>query len=126
MEQTPGAVANVSMSSYLPSPADLLMVVPRLLHKATSLGDALRSGGSIIAEPTANITNSTATASAKFIQESLAAASASTTAGPAPDDISMVQVFKNVASFFSYVTSKWAIGTFAIVSALLPTTTMQC
>jgi hypothetical protein len=91
------------------------MVVPRLFQKASSLGDVLRSGGSVIAEPTANITNSTlATASGKFTQESLAAA-ASVAAG-SPDEISMLQVFKNVASFFSYVTSKWAIGTFAIVS----------
>jgi hypothetical protein len=127
MEQATGAVANasVSMSSYLPSPADLLMVVPRLFSKATSLGDALRNGGSVIAEPTANITNGTlATASTKFAQESLAAA-ASAAAG-SPDDISMLQVFKNVASFFSYVTSKWAIGTFAIVSRAALTETRQC
>jgi hypothetical protein len=130
MEQAPGAVANVSlgMTSYLPSPADLLMVVPRLLNKASSLGDVLRTGGSVIAEPTtANSTNTTlATAVGKLTHESLAAAAAaaaSATAAGAPDDISMLQVFKNVASFFSYVTSKWAIGTFAVVSRHAPVET---
>jgi hypothetical protein len=129
MEQAPGAVANVSlgMTSYLPSPADLLMVVPRLLNKASSLGDVLRTGGSVIAEPTAaNSTNTTlATAVGKLTHESLAAAAAaaSATAAAAPDDISMLQVFKNVASFFSYVTSKWAIGTFAVVSRRAPVET---
>jgi hypothetical protein len=128
MEQAPGAVANVSLSmtSYLPSPADLLMVVPRLLNKASSLGDVLRTGGSVIAEPTtANSTNTTlATAVGKLTHESLAAAAAaSATAAGAPDDISMLQVFKNVASFFSYVTSKWAIGTFAVVSRHAPVET---
>ena len=116
------------MTSYLPSPADLLMVVPRLIHKASSLGDVLRTGGSVIAEPTAaNTTNSTlATAVGKFTQESLAAAAAaSSTAAGAPDEISMLQVFKNVASFFSYVTSKWAIGTFAVVSWGFPAETRQ-
>jgi hypothetical protein len=129
MEQAPGAVANVSlgMTSYLPSPADLLMVVPRLLNKASSLSDVLRTGGSVIAEPTAaNSTNTTlATAVGKLTHESLAAAAAaaSATAAGAPDDISMLQVFKNVASFFSYVTSKWAIGTFAVVSRRAPVET---
>jgi hypothetical protein len=105
---------------------DLLMVVPRLLNKASSLGDVLRTGGSVIAEPTAaNSTNTTlATAVGKLTHESLAAAAAaSATAAGAPDDISMLQVFKNVASFFSYVTSKWAIGTFAVVSRRAPVET---
>ena len=104
------------MTSFLPSPADLLMVFPRLFGKASSLGDMMRSGGSVIAEPTtANVTNSTtATAVGKSAQESVAAAAAA--ASGSTDEISMFQAFKNVASFFSYITSKWAIATFALVS----------
>ena len=77
-----------------------------------------------MAEPTmANITNGTiSTISSNFVQESAASAAAAaatavaaTTAG-SQDEISMFQAFKNVASFFSYMTSRWAIATFAIVS----------
>ncbi|KAJ4313157.1 hypothetical protein N0V94_007086 [Neodidymelliopsis sp. IMI 364377] len=119
MDQTAGAFAN--MTSFLPSPADLLMVFPRLFGKASSLGDMMRSGGSVIAEPTmANLTNSTtATISSKFVQESVAAAAAAVAAGSGTqDEITMFQAFKNVASFFSYITSKWAVATFAIAILL--------
>jgi hypothetical protein len=80
----------------------------------------MRSGGSVIAEPTmANMTNgTTATISSKFVQESVAAAA--TAASGSQDEISMFQAFKNVASFFSYITSKWAIATFTIVSPPAP------
>lgn len=121
---TPGALTNVT--SFLPSPADLLMVFPRLYSKASALGDLLRAGGSVIAEPTlANQTNTTvATTAGKFIQESIAAAaSAASDASVTPgtnDEISMFQAIKNVAAFFSYITSKWAIATFAFVSWTLP------
>ncbi|XPS76620.1 hypothetical protein M3J09_008668 [Ascochyta lentis] len=122
MEQTAGAFTN--MTSFLPSPADLLMVFPRLFDKASSLGEMMRSGGSVIAEPTmANATNGTAaTISTKFVQESVAAAAAAAAAtastSGSQDDISMFQAFTNVASFFSYMTSKWAIATFAIAILL--------
>ena len=122
MNQIPGAFTNMTL--FLPSPADLLMVFPRLFAKASSLGDMMSSGGSAMAEPTmANITNGTiSTISSNFVQESAASAAAAaatavaaTTAG-SQDEISMFQAFKNVASFFSYMTSRWAIATFAIVS----------
>ncbi|KAF2703677.1 hypothetical protein K504DRAFT_473908 [Pleomassaria siparia CBS 279.74] len=113
-----------NVSSYLPSPADLLLAVPRLLYKAGSLGGhidsvfgKLRSGGSVIAEPTAsNLTNATmATTASNFVQESVAtAAAAATTALGMQDDTSTFQALKNVGSFFSYITSKWAIATFAM------------
>ncbi|KAF2855862.1 ubiquitin-protein ligase-like protein [Plenodomus tracheiphilus IPT5] len=111
-----GALANVT--SYFPSPADLLMALPRLFSKASSLGDMLRSGGSAIAEPTlVNATNSTITMTAgRFVQESVAAAVS--TASGSGEEISMFQAVKNVASFFSYITSKWAIATFAIAVLL--------
>ncbi|KAF1924275.1 uncharacterized protein M421DRAFT_424915 [Didymella exigua CBS 183.55] len=120
MDQTSGVFTN--MTSFLPSPADLLMVFPRLLDKASSFGDMLRSGGSVIAEPTmANLTNgTTATAAGRFAQQSVAAAAAAAAAASSgsTDEISMFQAFKNVASFFSYITSKWAIATFAIAIVL--------
>lgn len=118
MEQA--AFANVT--SFLPSPADLLMAVPRLLSRAGALGEhidgvwgKIRTGGSIIAEPTANLTNATtATTSSRFVQESIAAAA---NAGSAlQEDMNFFQALKNVGSFFSYITSKWAIATFSIVS----------
>ncbi|KAL1605724.1 hypothetical protein SLS59_003528 [Nothophoma quercina] len=107
------------MTSFLPSPADLLMVFPRLFGKASEFGDMIRSGGSVIAEPTmANLTNgTTATIAGKFAQESVAAAGVAAASG-STDEISMFQAFKNVASFFSYITSKWAIATFAIAILL--------
>ncbi|KAJ4351557.1 uncharacterized protein N0V89_006900 [Didymosphaeria variabile] len=101
------------------------MAVPRLLSKAGALGEhidsvfgKIRSGGSIIAEPTfANLTNATAaTTSGKFVQESVAAAA---NAGLAlQDDMNIFQALKNVGSFFSYITSKWAIATFSIAILL--------
>jgi len=113
--EAPAALTNAS--SYLPSPSDLLMVFPRLFAKASALGDMMRAGGSAIASPTmANVTNSTVmTTAGQFVQESAAAAAASVTASP-QEDISMLQALKNLASFFTYITSKWAIATFAIVS----------
>ncbi|KAJ4301565.1 hypothetical protein N0V90_003658 [Kalmusia sp. IMI 367209] len=123
MEQQQGPLTNVS--SFLPSPADLLMAVPRLLSKAGALGEhidnvfgKIRAGGSVIAEPTmANLTNATAaTTAGKFVQESVAAAA---NAGLAfQDDMSLFQALKNIGSFFSYITSKWAIATFSIAILL--------
>jgi hypothetical protein len=111
-----GALTNAT--SFLPSPADLLMVFPRLFSKVSSLGDMISSGGSVISEPTANMTNnSTATATAKFIQESVAAAASA--ASELEGDMSLWQALRNVAAWFSYITSKWAIATFALVC--LPT-----
>ncbi|KAH5416668.1 hypothetical protein HBI46_123400 [Parastagonospora nodorum] len=114
--ETPAALSN--SSSYFPSPADLLMVFPRLLSKASSLSDLVWSGGSVIAEPTkANMTNTTAAITAgKFIQESVAAAASGSVASP--EEIGIFQALKNMASFFSYITSKWAIATFAIAILL--------
>ncbi|KAG9200857.1 hypothetical protein G6514_006565 [Epicoccum nigrum] len=120
MAATAGAFTFTNMTSFLPSPADLLMVFPRLFDKVSSYGDAILSGGSgsVIAEPTmANLTNgTTATTAGKFVQESVAAAAAASAGST--DDISMFQAFKNVASFFTYMTSKWAIATFAIAILL--------
>ncbi|KAF1993238.1 ubiquitin-protein ligase-like protein [Amniculicola lignicola CBS 123094] len=127
MEQSTSSLTNVT--SFLPSPADLLLVLPRLLSRAGSFAEHLdsvfgkiRAGGSIIAEPTAsNLTNATiAITSGTFVQESLgvaAAAAAAATGLPldshGADDIGVFQALRNVGTIFSYITSKWAIATFA-------------
>lgn len=111
--ETPGAPINAT--SFLPSPVDLLMALPRLFAKATSLGDMMRSGGSVIAEPTANLTNSTVTITASFVQESVATVASA--ASVAEADMTAWQALRNVATWFSYITSKWAIATFALVSS---------
>ncbi|KAF2121162.1 ubiquitin-protein ligase-like protein [Lophiotrema nucula] len=117
MEQPASSLANVT--SYLPSSSDLLMAVPRLLSRAGAFAEhidgifgKIRSGGSMIAEPTAsNVTNATVAAtSGTFIQESAAALAGAASAGA--DDLTVFQALKNVGSFFSYITSKWAIATF--------------
>jgi hypothetical protein len=118
MEQQPPLT---NTSSFLPFPADLVMAVPRFLSRASGwaehldgLLDKVRAPGSVIAQPTlANATNSTfATTSGKFVQESVTAA----TAAGMQEDMSLFQALKNVGTFFSYITSKWAIATFTIVS----------
>jgi hypothetical protein len=117
MDSTLLSAAFYNATSYLPSPADLLLAVPRLLLKAGSFAEQvdgalgnLRSGGSIIAQPTlANATNATAFITSP--QESVAAAA--TAANTTQSDASMLQTLKNVASLFSYITSKWAIATLA-------------
>jgi hypothetical protein len=119
-QQPPSAFANVT--AFLPSSADLLLAVPRLLSRAGAFADhidsifgKIRSGGSMIAEPTAsNITNATVATTGRFIQESVAAAAKAVPASGV-DDLTVFQALKNVGSFFSYITSKWAIATFTTV-----------
>jgi hypothetical protein len=92
------------------------MALPRLFSKASSLGDMMRSGGSVIAEPTANLTNSTITSTnSAFVHESIAAAASS--AASFEGDMTVWQALRNVAAWFSYITSKWAIATFALVGS---------
>lgn len=110
---SPGASTNAT--SFLPSSADLLMAFPRLLSKVSSLGDMMRAGGSVIAEPTANLTNNTITSTVSFIQEPHSTAAAAVAAS-SESDMTVWQALRNVATWFSYITSKWAIATFAIVS----------
>jgi hypothetical protein len=54
-----------------------------------------------------------------FVQESIAAAASS--AATLEGDMTVWQALRNVAAWFSYITSKWAIATFAIVSLDSPT-----
>ncbi|KAL6160878.1 hypothetical protein ACJQWK_09143 [Exserohilum turcicum] len=112
--EPPGAS---NATSYMSSPADLLMALPRILSKVSSLGDMMRSGGSVIAEPTANLTNSTITPTAAFVQSSYSTVAAAAAATP-ESDMTVWQALRNVATWFSYITSKWAIATFAIAILL--------
>lgn len=114
MEQA--ARVSTNATSFFPSPSDLLLVVPRLLAKASSLGDMVRAGGSVIAQPTtANLTNGTAAITSQFVQESIAAAGSVATASQ--NDVGMYQALKNIASLFTYLTSKYALVCFALVRA---------
>lgn len=128
----PSSLANAT--SYLPSPADLLLAIPRLLSKAglfaehiDSVVDKLRSGGSVIAEPTPlNLTNATLTTSlGSFVQQSAAAAS-STATGHQDDMGGVFQALKNVSTLLGYVTSKWAIATFVTVGPRCSHSLIHC
>ena len=79
----------------------------------------LTSGGSIIAEPTSNIANTTIiTSSGTFSQDSLpAGATAAFSNQDSVRNMSPFQTLKNIGGFFSYMTSKWAIATFTAVGA---------
>jgi len=117
--------------TIIPSPSDLLMVVPRLARKMASLAAALlpdqvesvmaefKNQGSIIADATSSaVENATAT----FVQQSTAseaaaAATASASQGGflsyftmpfSPDGI------RGFGGMFAYIGSRWALSTFAI------------
>jgi hypothetical protein len=122
MDPTSLSAAFYNATSYLPSPADLLLAVPRLLLKAGSFAEHIdtalakaRSGGSIIAQPTiANVTNATVVTT--FVHESAAAAVSA--AKSTQNDVGVLQMLKNAASLFGYITSKWAIATLATALVL--------
>lgn len=129
-------------SSWIPSASDLILVLPRLAQRAGSfamhlpdsmdnIAGKIWNGGSIIADATAGtsetldytITNTSARA---FVQSTAAAAlGASTAAGTwreiASDDstsvfgliVQGIGRLKNFGGIFSYLTSKWALATFA-------------
>ncbi|KAF2275541.1 ubiquitin-protein ligase-like protein [Westerdykella ornata] len=113
-------------TAYLPSPADLLLVFPRLLYRAGLVPDhfdglvaKIRSGGPNIAGPTAaNVTNATLLSSTlantanTFVQQSTAAATAGATS-PQSDTYDMILAFKHVGTLFEYLATKYAIATMA-------------
>lgn len=136
------AIAN---SSLIPSAMDLLLVVPRLAQRVGSfamfhmpeavdnIAGKIWSGGSVIADATAQktVANMTITnTSIAFTQNtaaSLLEASIQEAWSKAADDSSTSSSFmmsvghglakiKNVGGVFSYLTSRWAITTFAVVS----------
>ena len=119
-------------SSYLsPSPMDLLLVVPRMVVRVGSfvfsavpeqidnvLG--LRNGGSMIAEATTEGTQNIASAASAAYVQGTAAATGAVTEETLDSPLRNMFSFQHVRSFggvFTYMTSKWALGCFTVVSA---------
>ena len=115
---------------FNPSLNDLVMVVPRLLAHLGFFAFVvvperidylfhLPNGGSVIAEATANRTQAMASAAI-----SSAATLSSSAGGPAATETAKAGLlsqmsFQHVRSFggvFSYLTSRWALGTVTLVS----------
>lgn len=129
------ASASNTTLSLNPSPKDLLMAVPRTIARVGSfifftvperidglLG--LRNGGSIIAEATAERVNKTVltTLSGLSSAQGVATASAESvtaTEGTQGGGLSNAFSFQQVRNFggvFTYMTSRWALSCFTLVS----------
>ncbi|EMC92003.1 hypothetical protein BAUCODRAFT_160611 [Baudoinia panamericana UAMH 10762] len=126
--------------SWIPSAADLLLVVPRLAQKAglfaiympeamDNIAGKIWNGGSIIADATAQQTaNSTITNTSAFVQSTAAvldAAVRESWQGNGDEAVSLfglmaqaVGKLKNFGGIFSYLTSKWALATFTVAIIL--------
>lgn len=125
----------VNATSYLnPSSEDLLMVVPRLVARASSFAlstipEAFENvfgagtGGRIIAEATGDGA-AVAAASAGLAPETMAAAgraAAAQAVGEQQSPLSQLLTFQNIRTFggvFTYMTSKWALGCFTVAIVL--------
>lgn len=140
MAETTHAVS-FSNSSLLPSARDLLLAFPRLAQRAgtfalylpeamDNMAGRMFSGGSVIADATAQQTvNSTITnTSSAFAQSTMLAVetamkevwrdgggggATSTFFGMLGDAFTKL---KHLGGFFSYLTSRWALTTFTVVS----------
>ncbi|KAF2103111.1 hypothetical protein NA57DRAFT_32965 [Rhizodiscina lignyota] len=124
-------------SSLVPSPRDLLLVLPRLAQRAGAFAfytvpehldgilGKMRDGGSIIAESTmAEKLNATASnttrgffrsASAPSVLRTAGATAAQTNAAVAEsinDNIWSFKTIRNLSSMFSYLMTRWALGVF--------------
>lgn len=132
--------------TLIPSPGDLLLVLPRLAQRAGVfafytvpeqidgfMGKIGVGGGSMIAEKTAGeMANSTAlNTTRQFLQAASSkvmggaatatatAAHASAAAAEAGDDnVWGLQTLRNFGGMFSYLLTRWALGTFLVVSAI--------
>lgn len=128
-------------SSLIPSPKDLILVLPRLAQRAGAFAfytvpehldgiiGKMRDGGSMIAESTvAERLNATASNTTKFFFRSASAPSTLSTARATAaqantivaetltDNIwSFQQTFRNLGGMFSYLTTRWALGVFFVV-----------
>ena len=133
MEQIRTSVSNVS---FVPSAMDLLLAAPRLAQRAGSFAlftvneridnffGKLRSEGTFIAEATmAELLNASGTITSPETLGSAstpAQASANATIASAPVTASKSFTFdsvRNLGGMFAYLTSKWALAVFAIVSS---------
>ena len=131
------ASASNATWSMNPSPRDLLLVVPRMMAQVGSFAmsripgrivNSLRPGiaGSVIAEATGNENQNMVSAALSGIsaQETAAAAAAAslpTAQVRLPDPGLFSQSFgfqqlRNLGGIFTYMTSKWALTCFALVS----------
>ena len=127
------SVSNITWSLN-PSPKDLWLAIPRMVAQAGSfalnhmpgpIDNLLRpqNAGSFIAEATGNgMTNaaSAAPSGISFAQET-ATAVVSSTDGTRPEQIFSqsfsFQQLRNLGGIFTYMTSKWALTCFAVVSS---------
>ncbi|KAF2838678.1 hypothetical protein M501DRAFT_935169 [Patellaria atrata CBS 101060] len=118
-------------SGFTPSPMDLLMVIPRLAQRAGAFAffhmpeqfdnfiGKVRNGGSVIAEPTIPETiNITAKMTPSTFDQSAtpplaSAAAAQQAATQATKNLFNFQNVRNLGGVFQYMTSKWALATFA-------------
>ena len=132
--------ASNATSIFNPSRRDLFMAVPRMITRIASfvlvstpdridslLG--LGKGGSVIAEATGEMRNTTVTAalSGRLSIQSAAAATAASTAarltvtgrvqGGVVNTAFSFQHLRNFGGIFTYMTSKWALTCFTLVSA---------
>ncbi|KAF2755423.1 hypothetical protein EJ05DRAFT_512938 [Pseudovirgaria hyperparasitica] len=127
-------IQSLSNSTLTRSSLDLLLAVPRLAQRAGEFAliylpeqlDAIigkaRSGGSMIADPTAPDTNHSAimTSLGQFVQNSIASATASpTTSGTTLDTASPFSMtsIRSFGGIFSYLMSKWALAT--VITAIV-------
>ena len=123
--------ATASNATFLnPSPMDLLMVVPRMIVRAGSfvlntvpeqIDNVFRLGnrGSIIAGATGEGTSNIAPLASVGYAEGVAAATGAMTERVQETSLRNAFSFQHVRSFggiFTYMTSKWALGCFTVVS----------
>ncbi len=117
-----------------PSPKDLVLAIPRMVTQAGSLAlnnipglDALLRGGSngsVIAEATGHTVESTASVALPDISsiQQTAAAFAATTAEARQSETGFFsqpftfQQLRSLGGIFTYLTSKWALTCFLLVS----------
>ena len=134
-DQVKASTTNVTSHLY-PSPKDLWMLVPRIISRASSfafitvperLENVLGIGnsGRVIAEATrggAQNVASVVLSSAGLVQgtvpemaEALVTEAVEDQGGSLSQGVSFQQI-RNFGGVFSYVTSKWALGCFTVVS----------
>lgn len=129
------ASASNATLSLNPSPKDLLMAVPRAIARVGSFAFftmperidgllGLRNGGSIIAEATGERANKTVLTTLSEISSVQGIATATpegftATGGTQGSGLSHSFTFQHVRNFggiFTYITSRWALSCFTLVS----------
>lgn len=131
-----GSFATNTTSYLHPSPKDLLLLVPRIVLRAGSFAFVtvpeqldhvlgLRNGGRVVAEATRDGAQNMASAAltsvglAQGATPGIAEAVAAEATAGQGSSFSQLFTFQQVRNFggvFSYVTSKWALGCFVVVS----------